>query len=177
MSVPMRLRYCHEWLPQKVFDELLGRIETSNWILAQQALGELLLLRIALVPEDKESESRLQALLGKPFITDAHLGLVYSAAATWTNPRIRDSSHKVLMGAIPWAKDEVAEALMDAFTLRGPGRLPNDALTSQLLEAIADTSNLFLTTNTSTLIERLKELLQDGYSLLVWRSSPAESLM
>jgi hypothetical protein len=87
-----------------------------------------------------------------------------SAAATWTNPRIRDLSQTVLMGAIPWAKGEIAEALMDAFTLRGPERLPNDALTSQLLGAIADAPSLFLTNNVRTLIERLKELLQDGYS-------------
>jgi hypothetical protein len=143
---------------------MVVRIETSDWELAQQALGELLVLRVALVPSDDKSNSRLQGLLGEPFTTDAHIGLVISAANTWTSPRIRDVSHEVLIAAVPWAKDEIADALMDAFSRRGPERLPNDSLTSQLLGAVAAAPSLFLTSNTAALIERLKELLQDGYS-------------
>jgi hypothetical protein len=158
------IAYCHAWLPQSVFDEMIGRIEASDWILAQQAIGELLVLRVALVPGDDRSSSALRRLLGSPFTTDAHLGLVYTSAATWTNPRVRDVSHEILVAAAPWAKDEIAEALMGVFWLRGSGRLPIDALTSKLLEAIALAPNLFLTTSTTELIERLKELLADGYS-------------
>ncbi len=158
------MAYCREWLPQSVFDDLLRQIKSSDWRLAEQAVGEILVLRSGSVPEDEASNSRLEVLLAAPFITDTHLGMIYSAAATWTTPGIRELSHRVLMAAIPSADSETAEALMEVFMLRGPRRLPTDALTAQLLGAIATVPKLMLTIKTNDLVDRLKELLQDGYS-------------
>jgi len=147
-----------------VFDELLLRIDDSDWPFARQAFGEIVVVRAALIPEDNANNVRLQALLKEPFTTEVHLGLVYTSAAAWTDPLIRKVSHQILVAAIPQAREEMAEALMGTFTLRGPERFPNDALTSQLLESVAAAPDLFLSDSVITLVERLKELLQDGYS-------------
>jgi hypothetical protein len=117
-----------------------------------------------LVSEDKESNKQLQSLLKKPFVTDVHLGLIHSAAATWSNPLFRQVSHGIVVSAVPDAKDEFAQALMGVFSLHGQERLPNDRLTSDLLNTIAVAPALLVTANTGVFIDRLKELLQDGYS-------------
>jgi hypothetical protein len=61
IPTPVGVRFiasCQAWFPQNLFDETTKLIGSSGWKLAQQALGELLVLRAAIVPEDKEAEAR-----------------------------------------------------------------------------------------------------------------------
>ena len=92
----------HEWFPPDLFESLLKLLETSEWDAADCALGELLRLRVALVPEDQQALERFECALEglKTERGDLQLGIVRSAA-TWGEPRLRDISHRVLLAAIP----------------------------------------------------------------------------
>ena len=68
------------------------------------------------------------------------------------------------MRAVPFEKDELAEIIMEVFGENGGLRLPHDGMTAELLIAISSNPAFVRTANTGLLIDRLKELLEDGYS-------------
>ena len=157
----------HSWLPAPFFHQSIARLEASNWPSAQRAAGELWMLRVGLVPDDGIAQQRLATALrdleaggSSEFL----LGFVTSAAQTWTTSRFRETSNRILLAAAQRAHGSIAEAVVSAFDPHEDEQLPGDACTDQLLSAIAAGSALLSTQHTSSIADRLKELLQKGYS-------------
>jgi hypothetical protein len=135
--------------------------------LAQRAAGEFWALRAALVPTDDIAAQRLTKAIRE--LADGRsssflVGLVMSAAETWTTPQFRDTSTRILLAAVPRADGEMADALMAAFFQADGGHLPGDESTGQLLTAVSGAPTVLSNRHTSALVDRLKELLQNGYS-------------
>jgi len=159
----------HRWLPPDAFETLLEILKTSEWDAADRATGELLLLRVALVPDDQQALERFERAIEdlKTERRDLHLGIVRSAAETWGEPRLRDTSHRVLLAAIPNAEEDFAQAIMMTFSAHDGKRLPSDQYTSEFLSKVSESPNLLRVSASAYLVERLKELLEDN-------SSPSE---
>jgi hypothetical protein len=159
------LAMSHHWLPSEFFIRCLDAIGSSGWSMGQQAVGELMHIRGALEPDDKSTKAKLDKILADPAAVprETLLGLAYSAAHTWADPRFRHSSQRVLLSLIPYADDAMAEAIMTAFSPR-EGGLPCDQATLELLSAVADAPSLLSTNcHCGILIERMKEFVGLGF--------------
>ena len=157
----------HLWFTQTLFDALLAAIEGSGWEQAHRALGEILLLRAALSPDDAGVQQRLASAIDNLASTAGELerGVASSASNTWANPRFRATSHQVLMAAISSPDAEISDSIMDAFSGSEGHRIPADSRTAELLRAIALTPARYVSSSrVRPFIERLKELLQDSFS-------------
>jgi hypothetical protein len=158
--------WCHEWFPPDLFENVLTTSENSKWDAAQRAIGELLMLRVALVPNDNLARKRFECALARlgSDTEEIQLGIVRSAAETWIQPRSRDASHHVLLSAIPHTSEDFANAVMFAFSNQSGKRIPLDRYTSELLAKVAESPNLLRVSTTGYLIDRLRELLEDNFS-------------
>lgn len=156
----------HEWFPSDLFENILKVLDASGWEAADRCIGELLLLRVALVPEDQRARKRFEhaVVALESERGEVEMGVVRSAAETWVQPRLREVSHPVLLSCVPNATGDFAQAIMSAFSDRDGKRLPSDQYTSELLAKVAESPNLLRTSATPYLVERLKELLEDNYS-------------
>jgi ATPase family associated with various cellular activities (AAA) len=159
----------HLWFTQTLFDALLATIEGSGWEQAHRAVGEILLLRAALSPEDVGTQQRLASAIDNLASVpgDLEYGIVRSASNTWANPRFRATSHRVLMAATLCPEADVSDSIMDAFSGSEGHRIPADSRTAEMLRAITLTPARFISSTTARpFIKRLKELLQDSFSPL-----------
>jgi hypothetical protein len=155
------------WFPAELFSKYLDLLDHSDWNLAPSAVGEMILLRGALVPEDEKSRKRYQDAVDslEAERTDLQFGLVRSAAETWIEPRLRAESHRVLMTAISARSDEFIQPIIFAFGDNKEGqKLPSDWRTSEFLGAVGERPDLLKAFGLNGLTEHLKELLQDNLS-------------
>ena len=159
----------HLWFTQSLFDILLTAIDRSDWEQAQRAVGEILLLRAALSPDDTTAQKRLASARDNlaSAVGELELGILSSASNTWANPRFRATSHRVIMAAVSNLNAEVSEVIMDAFSGTEGHRIPADSRTTELLRAIASAPAGYVSSSrVRPFIARLKELLQDSFSPL-----------
>jgi hypothetical protein len=155
----------HHWLPAGFFIRCLDAIGSSGWSMGVQAAGELTHIRATLELDDESTKAKLDRVLNNPAAAPGEtlLGLAYSAAHTWTNPRFRSSSQRVLLSLIPYADDTMAEAITAAFS-PCEGGLPLDQSTLDLLSAVADAPAVLPTNrDCGLLIQRMKEILGVGF--------------
>jgi hypothetical protein len=154
----------HHWLPPEFFIRCVDAVGSSGWSMGQQAAGELMHIRSALELNDKSTKAKLDKVLDDPAAAprETLLGLAYSAAHTWADPRFRSPSQRVLLSLIPYADGAMAEAILTAFSPR-EGGLPCDQATLQLVSAVADLPSLLSTRDCGLLIQGMKELVGVGF--------------
>ena len=156
----------HSWLPSSFFHTAMAEIEHSTWVLAARAAGELWMLRAGLVPEDAVGQGRLAQVLSELSSGETSeflCGFVDSASETWMSPKLRETSTHVLIAAVPEASGEIAASIASAFIQRETEQLPGDSWTDELLAALRENPSI-LTIEMDPIVDRLKELLQKGYS-------------
>ena len=156
----------HSWLPDAFFYRAISQLAQSDWPLAPRAIGELWLLRAGLIPEEAIAQAKLVeavADLATGQSSDLLIGWVTSASETWMSPALRTASTRILVAAARTAAGEIAEAVANSFMRRDKEDLPGDACTDELLAALCANPSL-MGIHPESLIDRLKELLQKGYS-------------
>jgi len=156
----------HSWLPEAFFHRAISELAQSAWPLASRAIGELWMLRAGLIPEDAIAQAKLTEAvtdLAAGQSSDLLIGWVTSASQTWMSPSLRAASTQILAAAAPKAAGEIAEAVANSFVRQDKEDLPGDACTDELLGTLCLNPSL-MGLHPESLIDRLKELLQEGYS-------------
>jgi hypothetical protein len=159
----------HSWLHDGFFQRALSELEKSTWPLAPRAIGELCMLRAGLFPEDAIAQTKLTEAveaLAAGQSSEVLIGWATSASETWMSPALRAASTQILVAAAPMAKGEIAEAIPNSFVRREKEDVPGDAYTDELLAAVCANPSLMVK-QPDSLIDRLKELLEKGYSAAV----------
>jgi len=156
----------HQWLPEETTHKCLRNIEESKWFLKGQALGELTMLRLVLVPSDVLCRRTVERALGRlepgsPYDNDVRLGLAFTATHLWGNPRFREAATKILIPLLSYDEGPLKGAIMEVFRLT-PNMLP-DRWTEDVLRAIVRNPAILELEGHNFLAERLKELLADGF--------------
>ena len=124
------------------------------------------MLRAGLVPEDAVGQGRLAQVLSELSSGETSeflCGFVDSASETWMSPKLRETSTHVLIAAVPEASGEIAASIASAFIQHETEQLPGDSWTDELLAALRENPSI-LTMEIDPIVDRLKELLQKGYS-------------
>jgi SpoVK/Ycf46/Vps4 family AAA+-type ATPase len=153
------------WLPAEFLEQCLRIIEGSSWAWKEQAIGEIAMLSAVLNQTDEYCRSVVdRAVSGKGNEQGANLrrvGIAFASVNLWAEPKFRTKSHEALMQLARDADGYLPSAVMDVF--HAAGQLPPDAKTRELLSVIVDNPDLIQRGEASFLIDRLKELLADGF--------------
>ena len=153
------------WLPSEFLKRCLRIIDGSSWARKDQGIGEIAMLSVVLKPADEYCRSLVESTVAcngsEPQAALRRVGIAFASVNLWTEPEFRAKSHATLMKLARRADEYLPVAVMDVF--RTPRTLPPDAQTRELLSVIADNPDFIQRGETSFLIDRLKELLADGF--------------
>lgn len=160
----------HLWLPQSFVHHAINKIEQSDWQLGLRSAGELWMLRSGLASDDALAQQQLTSTLealNQGNSSDFLLGFVTSAAETWMNSELRETSTLILAAIASTAKEDFAEAFTSAFILHEDQQIPGDDCTERLLNVLSSNPALLITSHTAIIVARLKELMEKGYTVTV----------
>lgn len=151
----------------KVMKEVRDRWLEGDHAGNRQAAGELLMATVLLDPEDKAASTQLEPILAGPD-TPERLGALFTASTVWhgDSRALRQAAHRVLMRFAPQANGPDALAIAGAVSHRDS--LPADALTREMLDAIASNPAVLRVCLSRSFTRDLQELLlSPGFEELV----------
>jgi hypothetical protein len=155
----------HNWLRPLLIHTCLAQWERGTWDNGHQAAAEIALLRHALVPGDSRCQETVDKILAAEDSPNDDLkrqrcGFAFLCGELWQLPRARQTATRVLLTLLPGMNAQLAEAWLSVFNR--PEHLPIDAFTEQLLDGIAEYPLVLRYGKPGALVDRLKELLDDG---------------
>jgi hypothetical protein len=123
------------------------------------------MLRHALVPDDPRCREMVGRILAAEGRSDDRLqrqrcGLAFLCGELWGVPRARGIATSVLLTLLPCMDPPLAEAWLSVFNRSEP--LLIDCYTEQLLDGVAEHPLVLRYGRTGVLVDRLKELMEDG---------------
>ncbi len=131
------LNHCQRWISPAYAQSCFDRMAASTSPLAQQGMGELLLLRHAWFPEEPGVAERLQTLLAASKDTaagqSARLGVAHGVGHLWREPQHRRLTHPFLLQLLADPDTQIQQALAAIFV---NGELPPDRYSRELLDAL-----------------------------------------
>jgi len=148
------LAYAQRWDDQLVF-ELTSNWQKSDRAFLQRAYGELVGLIAIVKINDKWVRARDEIIAsGKD---DMKIGLAHAAVNMWSDEKLRQRAGEALVTLLKGASKELVAAVMDVF--RVTDELAPDAVTVELLRALADSSTDMSAAPSLFVVERLQALL------------------
>ncbi|MGA2270177.1 MAG: ATP-binding protein [Bryobacteraceae bacterium] len=155
----------HGWLRPAVIHLCLANWEGGTWEEGPLAAAEIAMLRHALVPDDPRCREMVGRILAAEGRSDDRLqrqrcGLAFLCGELWGVPRARGIATSVLLTLLPCMDPPLAEAWLSVFNRSEP--LLIDCYTEQLLDGVAEHPLVLRYGRTGVLVDRLKELMEDG---------------
>ena len=155
----------HKWLRPATTHFCLAQWEIGTWEEGPQAAAEVAMLRHALVPDDHRCQETVDRILSAEGSSDDRLkrqrcGLAFLCGELWDVPRARGTATRILVALLSSMDSSLAEAWLSVFNR--PGHLLIDPCTEQLLDAVTKHSLVLRYGHYGTLVDRLKELLENG---------------
>jgi hypothetical protein len=156
----------HRWLPQEFVCRCIDMLDASDWPWKEQAIGEITMLRNALVPSDEFSRSLVECAVrpswDPPTATDLRrVGIAFACIHLWIEPEFRQAAHHVLVPLARSGDGFLPAAIMDLFRISQ--NIPPDERTKEILNILIDKPDLIHRGGRSFLHDRLKELLAAGF--------------
>ena len=152
--------YAQRWDDQLVFDLIRGW-RRSGYAFLQRAYGELVGL-VAIAKDVADWSSAKDDIIASG-TEDMRIGLAYAAVNTWSDDKLRRRSAATLGTLLTGATGKLVAAVMDVF--RTVEELPPDALTFDLLRALANPRTDLSAAPSDYVVERLQALLPHGADL------------
>jgi len=123
------------------------------------------MLRHALVPDDRRCQELVDRILAAEGSSDECLqrqrcGMAFLCGELWDVPRARPIATRVLLALLPSLDSLLSEAWLSVF--RRSEHLLIDTYTEQLLDGITRYPMVLRYGRSGALVDRLKELLEDG---------------
>ncbi|MEP7352067.1 MAG: hypothetical protein ABI824_02430 [Acidobacteriota bacterium] len=157
------MAWAHRWLPDALIQYCLTHWLNTAWPRGLQAAAEIAMLRYALVPKETFSGDLVSQFLKEP-VDDSRrirLGLTHVAAHLWKDQGARRAATRILLQLLLDCTPEIANAWTTIFY--SAGQLAPDEHTAHILEALTNHPQV-VKTHASSLLERLEELVQTGFS-------------
>jgi len=152
----------HSWLPQEIVSRSIDSWLAGNWVDGPQAAAELAMLRYGLVQSDQHAAHIVEAILAMPRETlhapQMRLGIAYLAAELWSHPSARMIATRVLIQLLPVSESTEATVWLRAFRSQEPPL--DDMHTQQMLDAVADQTEILRQSHSGSIIDQLKGLLE-----------------
>jgi len=148
------LAYAQQWDDQFVFD-VIRDWGKSDQVFLQRAYGELIGL-VAIVKR-KDDWIRARDEIITSGTDDIKIGLAHAAVNMWSDEKLRQSAGETLVVLLKGASKGLVATVMDIF--RVIDELVPDALTLELLRALADPSTDMSAAPSYFVVERLQTLL------------------
>jgi hypothetical protein len=155
------LAYAQRWDDQLVFD-LISDWRKSDRRFLQQAYGELVGLIATLKTNEKWARGR-EEIIGSG-TDDMKIGLAYAAVNMWSDEKLRPIALETLVALLKVANKDLVAVVMDVFMVTD--ELAPDALTAELLRALADPSTDMSAAPSDFVVERLQALLPHEKELI-----------
>ncbi|MGR8980220.1 MAG: hypothetical protein ACU84H_09035 [Gammaproteobacteria bacterium] len=131
------LAYCQHWISPELAHYLFDKMCSQGGSLPRQGMGELLMLRRVLFPEEQRTSERLDIVLSQDESAlnsdPARIGIAHAVAHLWREPLHRYIVHGYLLKLIQDQDDEVLSALAYIFSAR---ELHFDQASRELLDAL-----------------------------------------
>ena len=155
----------HKWLRPATTHFCLANWEAGTWEDGPQAAAEVAMLRHALVPDDRRCQETIDGILAAEDSSDDRIkrrrcGLAFLCGELWDVPRARGIATRILLALLPSMDSSLAEAWLSVFNRSD--HLLIDAYTEQLLDGITKHSLVLRYGHSGALVDRLKELLENG---------------
>lgn len=161
--------HCLRWAPSAAATEWIQSFARRESSVALRAAAELALLRLVLIPSDVAADELHRSFLGEArgtFARSEHLrlGLAHAASALAESAAVRHVTlgDWAILAAVPGPRHYAA--LIELFRHDGNSALPADALTRDVLKAIADAPAVLQGAQCDALAEHLARLIsRDGW--------------
>ncbi|MDP2619842.1 MAG: hypothetical protein Q8P46_06650 [Hyphomicrobiales bacterium] len=148
------LAYAQRWDEQLVF-ELISDWRKSDRTFLQQAYGELVGLVATVKANDNWVWARDEIIASGT--DEIKIGLAHAAVNLWSDEKLRPIAFETLLALLQGANKDLVAVVMDVF--RVTDEFAPDALTAELLRALADPSTDTSAAPSDFVVERLQALL------------------
>jgi len=155
------LAYAQRWDDALVFD-LISNWPKSDQAFLQRAYGELVGLVATVKLKGNWARARDEIIASGT--DDMKIGLAHAAVNMWSDEKLRLSASETLVALLKGASKDLVAAVMDVF--RVTDELAPDALTVELLCALADPSTNMSAAPSHFVVERLQALLPHEAELI-----------
>jgi hypothetical protein len=155
----------HRWLRPSVTEFCMAKWQDGTWEKGLQAAAEIAMLRHALMPDEPKSQEMVDRILAAngssaDGLRRQRCGLAFLCGELWHVQRARPSVTRVLVSLLPVMDSPLADAWLSVFNRSE--HLLVDTYTEQLLDAIIKQPAVLRYGHSSALVDRLKELLEQG---------------
>jgi hypothetical protein len=148
----------HWWAPDQV-RVVLESWRTRDDVWLQQVVGEVATLVAVEQPELEWANDLLNEGLAPESSVERRIGVAFSAANLWDNPKLRTRANAILLALIPSARPKLWQAILDVFRVAENFRdVPE---TASLLETMTAHFHTAGAQSHSFLIDRLLEVLPE----------------
>ncbi len=158
------------WLPDTMLDRVIDIWMTGTWRLGPQAAGEVAMVPYLRNPKQRVARERIERMLdGSAYEADTlmglYVGLAHTLTVAWREIDLRPLATRLLIRLMSYRNEELSQAVSRLFL--GKESLPPDQHTEQILRACLDHPHILVTARDSLLIDRLSELLANGWNPLL----------
>lgn len=150
--------YARWWAPEQV-RALLNSWRTCEDAWLQQVVGEIATLMAVVQPDLKWAHDLLTESVAQDSSEERRIGVAFTAAHLWDNPRRRTDANAILLALIPSAGPKLWHAILDVFRVaENFGDVPE---TATLLEAMTTHFHKAGAQRHTFLIDRLLDVLPE----------------
>ncbi len=158
------------WLPEPMIDRIIDTWATASWPQGPQAAGEVALVPYLRGPERSAASERVERMLdGSAYEADTleglYIGFAHTLTVAWRETDLRPLATRLLIRLMSFRSEELSKAVSRLFL--GKESLPPDQYTEQILRACLDHPHILVTARDSFLVDRLRELLANGWNPLL----------
>ena len=158
------------WLPDSMIDRIIDTWATGSWPQGPQAAGEVAMVPHLRDPEQRVARERVERMLdGAAYEADTleglYIGFAHTLTVAWRETELRPLATPLLIRLMSLRSENLSQAVSRLFL--GKDSLPPDQYTEQILQACLDHPHILVTARDSFLVDRLRELLANGWNPLL----------
>ena len=158
------------WLPVTMLDRIISTWMTGSWPLGPQSAGEIAMVPHLRDPEERVARERVERMLdGSAYRADTlkglYVGFAHTLTVAWCEIELRPLATRLLIRLMSFWSEELSQTVSRLFL--GKESLPPDQYTEQILQACLDHPHILVTVRDNFLIDRLSELLANGWNPLL----------